>query len=419
MLELFIYRLLVKSYHTAIRVAILWNKKARLWVRGRRNTFDTLKQKISTEQARVWFHCASLGEFEQARPVLEAFRKHYPNYQIVLTFYSPSGYEVRKNYPHADIIAYLPEDSPNNAQKFLDIVSPILICWTKYEFWYFYLQQARQRNIPVILFSAIFRENQLFFRKSIRLYKDMLHCFQHIFVQDLHSLKLLKSIGISYCSQANDTRFDRVWQITEQSQEIETIQKFKNNTPLLIVGSAWLEDWQLIKNFLKEFKSPLKVIVAPHEISSEYLNIIEKDCNEAVFFSKMHEIENIADYKFLIVDTIGHLSALYRYADFAWVGGGFKQGLHNILEAATFGMPIFFGNQAYQKFKEAQDLIELKGAFAVASTTDFLNIFSDLYSNPDTLQEKKSITQNYVQNNIGGSEKIIQKIKELISEIKQ
>lgn len=417
MLELFIYRLFVKSYHTAIRVAAFWNKKARLWVRGRRNIFDTLKQKISSNKPKVWFHCASLGEFEQARPVLEAFRHQYPNCQIILTFYSPSGYEVRKHYAQADIITYLPEDNPHNAQKFLDIVNPTLICWTKYEFWYFYLRQAHQKKIPVILFSAIFRENQLFFHKSIRLYKDMLHFFQHIFVQDDTSLQLLQKIELSHCSQANDTRFDRVWQITQQSPEIELIQKFKNNTPLLIVGSAWLEDWQLIKDFLNIFKGDLKVIVAPHEISEYYLNTIEKDCNKAVFFSKMEETENIADYKFLIVDTIGHLSALYRYADFAWVGGGFKQGLHNILEAATFGMPIFFGNKAYQKFKEAQDLIELKGAFAIANTTDFLNTFSELYAKPAVLQENKRITQNYVRENIGGSKKIMQKIKELLSEL--
>ncbi|GAB4129122.1 MAG: glycosyltransferase N-terminal domain-containing protein [Raineya sp.] len=416
MLELFIYKLFTKTYHWLIRLAAIGSKKARLWIEGRKKVFSTLKQKISIQSPKVWFHCASLGEFEQARPVLEAFKKEYPHFQIILTFFSPSGYEVRKNYPHADIITYLPEDSPNNAQKFLDVVSPVLICWTKYEFWHFYLQQAHQRNVPIILFSAIFRENQLFFRKSVRLYKNMLHYFCHIFVQDLHSLQLLKGIGISHCSQANDTRFDRVWQIVQESQETEQVKQFKNCIPLLIVGSAWLEDWQLIKNFLKEFKSPLKVIVAPHEISSEYLNIIEKDCKEAAFFSKMQEIENIADYKFLIVDTMGHLSALYRYADFAWVGGGFKQGLHNILEAATFGMPIFFGNKAYQKFKEAQDLISLQGAFAIADVKDFIDIFSDLYSKLDALEEKKNITQNYIRENIGGSGQIMKKIRELLNE---
>ncbi|MFN3316220.1 MAG: 3-deoxy-D-manno-octulosonic acid transferase, partial [Raineya sp.] len=405
MLELFIYNLLTKSYHWAICIAAIWNKKARLWVAGRKNVFAILQEKIEKEKEKVWFHCASLGEFEQARPVLESFRQSYPDFQILLTFFSPSGYEVRKNYPHADIICYLPEDNRRNARKFLEIVNPTMICWTKYEFWYHYLHQAHQKNIPVVLFSAIFRENQLFFHKSIRLYKDMLHFFQYIFVQDDTSLQLLKNIGLSHCSQANDTRFDRVWQIVQQCQEIEQINRFKNNTPLLIVGSAWLEDWQLIKDFLNRFKGDLKVIIAPHEISEYYLNIIKKDCNEAVFFSKMQEIENIADYKFLIVDTIGHLSALYRYADFAWVGGGFKQGLHNILEAATFGMPIFFGNKAYQNFKEAQDLISLQGAFAMAKTEDFLQIFSELYENKNLLQEKNRITQNYVRENIGGSEK--------------
>lgn len=413
MLELFIYNLLTKSYHWAIRIASIWNKKALLWVAGRKNVLLFLKEKIHSSKPKVWFHCASLGEFEQARPVLESFRQAYPDFQILLTFFSPSGYEVRKNYSHADIICYLPEDNRRNARKFLEIVNPTIICWTKYEFWYHYLHQAHQKNIPVVLFSAIFREKQLFFHKSIRLYKDMLHFFQYIFVQDDTSLQLLKNIGLTHCSQAKDTRFDRVWQITQQSQKIEEINNFKNNLPLLIIGSAWLEDWQLIKDFLKHFKQPLKLIIAPHEVSSYYLNTIQQDCGEVIFFSKIKETQNIENYQFLLVDTIGHLSALYRYADFAWVGGGFKQGLHNILEAATFGMPIFFGNKAYQNFKEAQDLISLQGAFAIANTNEFTAIFSNLYNNPENLQEKKRVTQNYVRENTGGSEKIMQKIREL------
>lgn len=415
MLQLLLYNLSTKFYHTAIRLSALWNQKARLWVAGRKNVFALLQQKVSTTQAKVWFHCASLGEFEQARPVLEAFRAQFPDFQIVLTFFSPSGYEVHKNYAQADLVVYLPEDSSQNAKKFLEIVQPTLICWTKYEFWYHYLHQAYVQNIPVVLFSAIFREKQLFFKKPVRVYRDMLHFFKHIFVQDEKSLLLLQNITIRHCSQANDTRFDRVWQIAQQSRELEQINTFKDNQPLLVVGSAWLEDWQVIKEFSEKFDKNLKFIIAPHEVSQFYIDTIKKDCDRAILFSQIEQEKHIKNAKFLIVDTIGHLSSLYRYADFAWIGGAFKQGLHNILEAATFGMPIFFGNKAYQKYKEAQDLIELQGAFAVGSSDEFLRLFAELYQNANLLQEKKTITKGYVQQNIGGSKKIMQKIQEILA----
>jgi len=415
MLELFFYNLFVKSYHLTIRIAALWNKKARLWQNGRKHIFDFLQKKISQNTTPIaWFHCASLGEFEQARPVLEKFREAYPHFQIVLTFYSPSGYEVRKNYPHADFICYLPEDSPQNAKKFLKILNPTIVFWTKYEFWYHYLHQAKQKNIPVVLFSAVFNEKQLFFRKSLQLHRKMLYFFQHIFVQDEKSLMLLQNIGIKHCSRANDTRFDRVWQIVQQSKEIEKVRQFKNDTPLLIVGSAWQEDWQVIENFLQKFTKPLKLIIAPHEIDKNFLNTIQKAFKKSLLFSQMHETVNPESFDVLIVDTIGHLAALYRYGDFAWVGGGFKQGLHNILEPATFGMPIFFGNKAFQKFREAQELIQKQGAFAIKDAQELFEIFIKLYENNELRFEKKRITQNYVQEHTGGAEKILAKIAELL-----
>lgn len=419
MLELLIYNLFVKLYHWAIRIASCWNKKAKLWALGRKNVFSLIQEKINPTQERAWFHCASLGEFEQARPVLESFREYYPDFQIVLTFYSPSGYEVKKNYPKADVISYLPEDNPQNAKKFLDLVSPSLICWTKYEFWYHYLNIAHQKNIPIILFSAIFRENQLFFRKSVQLYRKMLHFFTHIFVQDEASLCLLQKIQIQHCSLVKDTRFDRVWQIAQQLQEIDLVRHFKNNQPLLIVGSAWGEDWQVISQFLRKWHKPLKVIIAPHEISIHRLKSIEKDCGKVVFFTQIDKTKNIEDFNFLVVDTVGHLSALYRYADFAWIGGAFKQGLHNILEAAVFGMPIFFGDKAYQKFNEAKELINLQGAFPFGNADSLLEAFTELYENTNLLEEKKQITRKYIQDNIGGSKKIIQKINETICETKR
>jgi len=416
MLELFLYNLLVKSYHLAIRIVALWSKKARLWQNGRKNIFNFLQKKFQHWQnsSIAWFHCASLGEFEQARPVLEKFREIYPHFQIVLTFYSPSGYEVRKNYPHADFICYLPEDSPQNAKKFLKMLNPTIVFWTKYEFWYHYLNQIHQKSIPVILFSAIFNEKQLFFRKSLQLHRKMLQFFQHIFVQDEKSLMLLQNIGIKHCSRANDTRFDRVWQIAQQTKEIEKVRQFKNDTPLLIVGSAWQEDWQVIRIFLQKFTKPLKLIIAPHEIDEGFLNVIQNNFKQVTFFSKLQEIPKPENYNVLIVDTVGHLSALYRYGDFAWVGGGFKQGLHNILEPATFGMPIFFGNKAFQKFREAQELIQKQGAFAIDNAEELFEIFTKLYENNELRLEKKHITQNYVQEHTGGTETILAKIAEIL-----
>jgi 3-deoxy-D-manno-octulosonic-acid transferase len=416
-LGLFLYNLSINTYKLFITLAaFLGNTKARLWLKGRRNVFDYLHQKIAQQSPKAWFHCASLGEFEQARPVLEAFRKKYPHFQIVLTFFSPSGYEVRKNYDQADVICYLPSDSSSNAKTFLQIVQPRIIFWTKYEFWYHYLSKAHQLQIPTLLFSAIFRKNQLFFKFYGGFYRNILSFFSHIFVQDAPSLSLLQSVKIKHCSIAPDTRFDRVFQIASQAKNFDKVEQFKNGVPLFIVGSMWSEDWAVIKHFLKTFKEPLKVIIAPHEIHEKEILSIKNDLKgKTLLFSEINQVENVRDFDNLIINNVGYLSTLYRYADFAWIGGGYKQGLHNILEPATFGMPIFFGNKAYQKFREAQELISLGGAFSIKNVEEFLLLFSKLYSEQSFLSKVSAISRNFVEKNIGGTQQVLQKAEDILT----
>ncbi|KOY84832.1 hypothetical protein AD998_00530 [bacterium 336/3] len=414
---LLFYNLSVNIYRCLITLAaFLGNSKAKIWIKGRQNLFENLKQKIKTDTPKAWFHCASLGEFEQARPVLEGFRKQHPHFQIILTFFSPSGYEIRKNYDQADVICYLPHDSSSNAKQFLDIIKPNIILWTKYEFWYHYLSQASQKQIPIILFSAIFRKNQLFFKSYGGFHKKILSFFSHIFVQESSSLELLKSINIHHCSIASDTRFDRVFQIASQTQTLEKVEQFKNNTPLLIVGSMWSEDWVILKTFLKDFQEPLKVIIAPHEIHEKEILSIKNELKEnTILFSELNQAESPQNYNNLIINNIGYLSALYRYGDFAFVGGGFKQGLHNILEPATFGMPIFFGNKAYQKFREAQDLIAKGGAFSINNAENFKLLFSKLYKEKSFFEKTAQICKEYVIQNIGGAGKVLEEVAKLLS----
>jgi len=409
-LGLFLYNLSVGAYKLFIHLAAtLGNKKAQLWVEGRKNIFNQIKGKLDAQKPKAWFHCASLGEFEQARPVLEEFRKQKPDYQIILTFFSPSGYEVRKNYDQADIICYLPSDTAQNALKFLEAIQPNIIFWTKYEFWYHYLRQAHQQQIPVILFSAIFRKNQLFFKFYGGFYKKILSFFRHIFVQDKDSLELLQAQGIQNVAVAFDTRFDRVFQIASQAQELELVAQFKNNQPTLVVGSLWQEDWEVIRGFLDGFQEPLKLIIAPHEISEKTIQMLQKELkSKTLLFSEITNVQNLSEYNNLIINNVGYLSALYRYGDFAFVGGGFKQGLHNILEPATFGMPVLFGNKAHQKFREAQELLKLKGAFEVGNSEEFTLYFSKLYSDKNYWLQTAQITKNYIQGNIGGTSKVLE-----------
>ena len=389
-----------------------FNPKARLWVEGRRYWYATLEEKLENNTTPiVWFHAASLGEFEQGRPVIEAFREQYRGYKILLTFFSPSGYEVRKNYEGADYIIYLPADTPRNAQQFVGLVKPQMAFFIKYEFWHNYLHELKRAHVPILCFSAIFRPDQLFFKPYGGFYRALLHCFDHILVQNKESVDLLKRIGITQVTRAGDTRFDRVAQVAAARKAIPLAAAFKHEQPLLVVGSAWPEDMTVLIPFLNAFSKPLKVIVAPHEIHDDEIERWRGQLTKtSVRFSQTAET-TVQQADVLIIDNVGMLSSLYQYGEFAYVGGAFKQGLHNILEAAAFGMPLFFGPE-YQKFQEAIDLVNEGGAFPISTTAELTTLFTRQYADPS---EAARICHTYVQRNIGATAQVMNVVKQLMS----
>lgn len=419
MLNLF-YNFSIHAYSFIINILAPFNSKAKFWIEGRKSIFEKLKLAIGerdSSQKIAWFHCASLGEFEQGRPVIEAFRAKYPAYKILVTFFSPSGYEIRKNYASADYIFYLPADTPANAKKIIEIVKPSIAFFVKYEFWRNYLNQLEKHKIPVISFSTIFRPNQLFFKSYGGFYREVLTKFEHILVQNHESFDLLKSIDIQQITLAGDTRFDRVKQIIDAKKDIPIAKDFKANRQIFMVGSAWQTDMEVLIPLINLLKndSKLTFVIAPHEIHQEEINAWQKQIeSKSICFSEVKPDTQLTDYQVLIIDNIGMLSSLYQYADFAFIGGSFGKGLHNILEAATFGMPIFFGNKAYHKFQEAVDLVKLGGAFAVSSTDNLTEIMNNLRSNEAKKRETNKISQNYVLQNIGATEKVMTVIASIL-----
>ncbi|WP_080054182.1 3-deoxy-D-manno-octulosonic acid transferase [Spirosoma aerolatum] len=408
-----LYNAGILVFQQLVKLAARFNPKARLWNEGRRDWAEKLTVMLAGNTSPVvWFHAASLGEFEQGRPVMEAFRKTYPAYKILLTFFSPSGYEVRKNYDGADYILYLPADTPSNARQFVEIVKPQLAFFIKYEFWYNYLRELNRAAVPTISFSAIFRPDQLFFKPYGGFYRSLLRYFDHILVQNQESLDLLKQLDLKQCTLAGDTRFDRVAQVAAAKQEIPLAQRFKNNQLVLVVGSAWPEDMHVIIPFLNAFDKPLKAIIAPHEIQEaeieQWRTLLKKS---SIRFSQASAAD-ASRAEILFIDNVGMLSSLYQYGEFAFIGGAFKQGLHNILEAATFGMPLFFG-PAYSKYQEAVDLVAEGAAFPVSTTTELMTAFSRQYSNP---AEAARISRQYVQRNIGATAKVMQVVEQIKSE---
>lgn len=392
-------------------MAAPFHAKAAKMLEGRKDVFKQIITDFPTNstentQPVAWFHCASLGEFEQGRTLIEAFRKKYPSYKIVLTFFSPSGYEVRKNYEFADSVYYLPFDSAENAKKWFDLIKPSIIFFVKYEFWYYYLHEAKKRNIITISFSAIFRENQIFFKSYSKFYQNILRCFTYIFVQNQNSLNLLQSIDLQEVSIAGDTRFDRVTEIAKQAQKFPIIEEFKQQNFLLMVGSSWADDITVLAPFINQFDKKLKIVIAPHEISENNLQNIENSLKTKKVI-RYSQISTFTDADILVIDNIGMLSSLYAYADVAFVGGGYGDGLHNILEAAVFGVPILFGNKKYHKFQEAVDLLALEGAFSIQNSKQLQTIFSQIYENITYRKAVSIICHDYVQSNQGGTEKIM------------
>lgn len=408
-----IYNTGILAFQSLLRLVAPFNPKARLWVDGRRNWAETLRHRLADNTRPIaWFHAASLGEFEQGRPVIEAYRAAYPHDKILLTFFSPSGYEVRKDYDGADYIVYLPADTPQNARRFVDIAKPRIVFFIKYEFWYNYLRELKATGVPVISFSAIFRPDQLFFKSWGGFYRDMLHDFDHILVQNQESINLLAGIGLENMTLGGDTRFDRVAQVVETKKAIPLAEAFKANTPVLVVGSAWPDDMAVLIPFINQFSKPLKVIIAPHEIHDAEIERWRSQLTVPSERFSRASGTTASTASVLFIDNIGMLSSLYQYGEFAYIGGAFKQGLHNILEAATFGMPLFFGPE-YDKYQEAIDLIHEGAAFSISNVAELRTAFTKQYENP---AQAAQISRQYVQRNIGATAKVMEVVRKLKSE---
>ena len=404
----FLYHTGIRAYIFFIWVASLFNSKARLLRRGRKNWKKKLAGEIETNARYLWVHCASLGEFEQGRPVIEKLKKEYPDHQILLTFFSPSGYEVRKNYKGADLVTYLPMDGLRNARKFFELTSPEKIFFVKYEFWYFYLKEARKRDIPTYSISAIFRKEQLFFKWYGRWYRKILDLFSHIFVQNEDSKNILVEQGINHVSVSGDTRFDRVKEIASQAKDIPLAAQFAGNHKVIVAGSTWRKDEAMIIRFMEETDPGLKLILAPHEVHESNIQRIVSFCSKikAIRFSEA-KLTTVEKFDVLIIDSIGMLSSLYQYGTIAYIGGGFGKGIHNILEPASFGLPVFFGPN-YHKFKEAVDLTELQGAFSFNQYSTLFNLLNFYLDHQDKLKQVGAFVKGYVENNSGSTSYILQ-----------
>ncbi len=405
------YNIFLALYHTGVQIAALWNKKAALWVSGRK------AQQLSTtkvEKQTVWMHCASLGEFEQGRPVLEALKKAYPNCYIVLSFFSPSGYEIRKNYSGADKVVYLPLDGPFRSKKFIETINPGLVLWVKYEYWYYYLNELKKRNTPVLLVSGIFRKEQSFFKWYGGLWKKMLGSFEHLFVQNHASVELLKSIHAhENCTVTGDTRFDRVADIAAQWEPLsEAVSQFCEGHKVIVAGSTWEEDEEELIHYARVHPH-IRFIFAPHEVSPERIKDLKEEFKEGILFSELanRQMCTVIHSNVLIIDNIGMLSRLYRYASIAYIGGGFNQsGIHNILEAAVYGKPIVFG-PVYEKFAEARQLVELQGAFSIENALELEDLLNKLFSDERLLARTGEICSKYVQEHGGATQKIMDYIQ--------
>lgn len=415
------YNFLIYIYEFLIRLASFFNPKADQMIAGRNGVFEKLKAAFANNKKPVaWFHCASLGEFEQGRPIIEAFSNQYPNYLILLTFFSPSGYEIRKNYDKAHIISYLPFDTFDNSSQFISIVKPKIAVFVKYEFWYNYLSLLKKNDVPSFLISANFRENQIFFKNYGGFFRKIINSFTHIFVQNEISKNLLQSIDYKQITVAGDTRFDRVFELSKSSKSLPIIENFKGEKQLFVFGSAWAADFDFLLDFFNNEQFDIQVVIAPHEINpSEISDWQSKLSAKSIKYSEItNGNSEILACKFLFIDNIGMLSSIYKYADYVWIGGSFGKGLHNILEAATFGNPIFFGNKNYEKFQEAVDLCKLEGAFSFENKEDFHQKFSELYTDSKYLQSTSDISKNFVQNSIGATEKIMELIKITLNKAK-
>lgn len=405
-----IYSLFIHLYGLFVHFAGLFNVKARQWIDGRHGLFAkldlALKQVDRKKNPLIWFHVSSLGEFEQGRPVIEAFRKRWPEKKILLTFFSPSGYEVRKNYDQADFIFYLPLDTCRNARNFLNIVQPEMVFFVKYDFWFNYLEAIHLKHIPLYYISALFRKNQHFFQWYGGWFRTNLRFVTHFFVQNQESEKLLRSAGISNVTLTGDTRFDRVFAIARQHKPMPLIEKFCAGKKVFIAGSSWEPDEAIFIPLIHHHELNLKFIIAPHDTSPGRINTIREHLGQPVVcYSELNE-ENAAQATILIIDSVGLLSQLYRYATVAFIGGGYTGSIHNIQEPVTFGVPVFFGPN-YHKFREARELVALGGAFSVTSSEELVKKVTEITGDLQENSRLSAICLNYVEENRGATEKIM------------
>jgi 3-deoxy-D-manno-octulosonic-acid transferase len=393
-----------------LKVIALFSPKIRLFVAGRKSVFETLTEKINPSDKTIWFHAASLGEYEQGLPVIEKIKTAFPNHKIVLTFFSPSGYEVRKNNTVVDATVYLPLDTKNNAQKFLKLVHPEMVFFIKYEYWPNYLNELKKQNTKTYLISGIFRKNQMFFKWYGGFYRNALKTFDYFFVQNESSKKLLQSIGYNNVKISGDTRFDRVVAILERDNSLDFIDQFKNDTTTIVVGSSWPKDEILLVNYINQTNEKVKFIIAPHNIKSEQIQELQKSITrKSVLFSEK-STKNLAEFDVFIIDTIGILTKIYSYADIAYVGGGFgNPGVHNILEPATFGVPIVIGPN-FSHFAEATALVNMEGCVSISTQIELNEAFDNLISNDVIRNEKGHICSTFVQMNKGATVMILKHI---------
>lgn len=405
-----LYNLGIRVYFVLVLIASLFNKKAKLWLKGRRKLFRTLRASIDTNSRNAWFHASSLGEFEQGRPIMEALKTEFPDVKIVLTFFSPSGYEIRKNYTGADHICYLPLDTRRNARRFLKIVKPTWVFFIKYEFWYHFLSESKKSGCQLLLVSGIFRREQLFFKSYGTWYRKMLLQFTHLFVQNRESAELLNQIGIANHTVAGDSRFDRVVQIASQSKTIAEAEAFAKESLVMVCGSTWEPDEENLMKYLETAPDNFKLIIAPHEIHKAHIDSLKQKINlPYVLFSEASS-GDLQQARVLIIDNIGILSSIYKYGQIAYIGGGFGAGIHNTLEAAVYGVPVLFGPK-YQKFQEAKDLVAVQGGFSYSREEELKSLLDKLLNDTTFLSNSGMAAGNYVDSMKGATRIILNFLK--------
>ncbi len=403
-LSLALYNMPIQGYSLFLHVAKLGNNKAAKWIHGRKGWRRQIAESSIANQRPVWIHAASLGEFEQARPLIAILRSSYPAIPILVTFFSPSGYEHVRHKGIADYLFYLPLDTASNARDFVQTVNPRFAIFVKYEFWYHYYRALATHNIPLFLISAIFRENQPFFRPYGRLFRDLLFMTTHIFTQDKNSIQLLAQIGYQRVTLAGDTRFDRVIEIADQRKQLPEIEQLLANRTTLVAGSTWPEDEEALAFYYEGKEQGVCMIIAPHEVDRGHIDqIVTRFGRKCVTYNTLLAYDQPpADVDVLIIDNIGMLASLYQYATIAYVGGGFSSGIHNVLEAAVYGVPVVFGPH-YGKFQEAVDLIEEGGAFSVAHKRQCSSVIQELLTTDDKWQSASRAAYSYVHRNKGGT----------------